>query len=145
MGMTLDFPAGGGPMGPGYLVAVIGALGPTALTDICNVWVETALGSTLCQGTTFFDGHTFALVTIGVFASDLHGTIGVTAPTAPGAPARLHVSHFNPTGGLIEEVFFPGFTWDPTGGLWALASLGLIQSTSADLTAVLAAVRRTFP
>ncbi len=145
MVMTVVFPSGGGPIGPGYIVETAGALGPTAFDDFCRVLAETATGGTLCDGVEFYRGSTAVGVTLGVSELSVTALLAVISPTPPGAAAQLRVQHFNAAGGFIEQIVVPGFTWDPTGGLWALVARMLRTGLTADLTEVLAAVRKTFP
>jgi hypothetical protein len=145
MAIVVTFPPAGGLVGPGYFVGSSGATGPTALHDLCRVLVETSTGGTLCDGNAFYQGGTVGQVTLGVSETSVTSLLAVISAVTPGAAAQLRVQHFNASGGFIEESVTTGFTWDPSGGLWALMARMLRTGLTADLTEVLDAVRKTFP
>jgi len=131
--------AAGDPIGPGIYVFVSGMAGPTALDDYVVAEINNfSTSQILCSGSVVTHGATTVLVVPGVHDGGPAFNAAILG-LAPGTAVEIAVEQFHHNGTSVASTTQTA-TWDPVSGLWFL----LRSEAAVDLSAVLAAVQKTF-
>lgn len=118
-------------VGPGYIIDLATTLA-TVPSDVFSVFAYPPAGNTILRGDAPPTFPSVCALTMGIVSAGVLRLGALDQYVAPGTAILLacQVAHANGT--VFDSVNSPGWTWEPTGGLYMLV-WGLAQSPTNSL------------